>query len=527
LLACLADPDIVDRFGLVSSSGDALRIPPMKGNRAPLPRLRSTSSAGGEEMKAHSMIASSAVALVAQLADGTLTPHDLLDALAERIRTVNGLVNALPTLCFERARQAADQLMRKPVRERGLLFGLPVPIKDLTAVAAVRTTFGSPIFAEFVPDASDVLVERLERSGGLVYAKSNTPEFGAGANTFNEVFGRTLNPYDTRLSAAGSSGGAAVALATGMAWIAHGSDMGGSLRYPASFCGVVGLRPSPGRVARTCVHSVDDTLAVDGPMARSVEDVALALDAMAGEDCRDPLSKPRPATSFLASARSGWRPQRVAYSTDLGITPVDPRVVRITTRAVQVLCAAGVVIEEAHPDFAGAHEAFQVLRAQRYAQSLGSLLHDHRDQLKPEVVWNIEKGFRLTVEEVAQAERLRCAIMTRTAAFFQTYDLLLCPATIVPPFPVGERYVAQCNGTSFATYVDWLAIAYAATLAGTPALSLPCGFTDEGLPIGLQVVAPVNGEARLLAGARWIEQVLALKTHVPIDPRSPVSVAPA
>jgi amidase len=472
-------------------------------------------------MNSESIIAAPAVALVEQLADGTLTPHDLLDALGARIAEVNGVVNALPTLCFERARQAADQLIKKPVTERGLLFGLPVPIKDLTAVAGVRTTFGSPIFADFVPDTSDVLVEHLEQSGGLVYAKSNTPEFGAGANTFNEVFGCTLNPYDTRLSAAGSSGGAAVALATGMAWIAHGSDMGGSLRNPASFCGVVGLRPSPGRVAHTCTHSVDATLAVDGPMARSVEDLALALDAMAGEDCRDPLSKPRPASSFLASTRAGWRPRRVAYSTDLGITPVDPRVVQITTRAAQHLNASGVLIEEAHPDFSGAHEAFQVLRAQSYALSRGRLLHQHRDQMKPEVVWNIEKGLRLTVDEVAQAEHQRCAIMTRTAAFFRTYDLLLCPATIVPPFPVGDRYVAQCNGTSFATYVDWLAIAYAPTLACTPALSLPCGFTDDGLPIGLQVIAPANGEARLLAGARLIEQVLALDTHVAIDPRSP------
>jgi amidase len=478
-------------------------------------------------MNLESIIAASAVTLVDQLAKGTLTPHDLLDALSKRIAAVDGMVNALPTLCFERARRAADHWMKKPLGDRGLLCGLPLPIKDLTAVAGVRTTFGSPVFSDFVPDVSDVLVEHLEQAGGIIYAKSNTPEFGAGANTFNEVFGPTLNPYDTRLSAAGSSGGAAVALATGMAWIAHGSDMGGSLRNPASFCGVVGLRPSPGRVARTCASIVDGTLSVEGPMARTVEDLALALDAMSGDDSRDPLSKPRPATSFLASVRSHWRPRRIAYSEDLGITPVDPRVARVTRRAAQQLSECGVLVEEAHPDFSGAHESFQVLRAQSFALSRGPLLHQHRDKMKPEVVWNVEKGLRLTVDEIAQAERLRCAIMIRTAAFFQTYDLLLCPATIVPPFPVGERYVSQCNGIHFATYVDWLAIAYAPTLACTPALSLPCGFTDEGLPIGLQIIAPVNGEARLLAGARLVEKILALHPLGPIDPRGSVGPASA
>src|SRR5262245_60158281 len=215
-------------------------------------------------------------------------PHDLLDALERRIAAVDGAVNALPTLCFERARSAADRLMRKPAGERGLLAGLPVAIKDLNDVAGVRTTYGSPIFSDHVPQRSDILVEMLEERGAIVYAKSNTPEFGAGANTFNEVFGATRNPWNTARSAAGSSGGAAVALATGMAWVAHGSDMGGSLRNPASFNGIVGFRPSMGRVAHTPDGAVDHNLSQNGPMARNVEDVALLLDAMAGEDPRDP-----------------------------------------------------------------------------------------------------------------------------------------------------------------------------------------------------------------------------------------------
>ena len=242
------------------------------------------------------------------LRGGEVTPLDALDALQARISIVDPVVNALPILAFERARARADALMKRPLAERGRLAGLPIPIKDLTSVAGVRTTQGSKIFENFVPETSDVLVDRLEAEGGIIYAKSNTPEFGAGANTFNEIFGSTLNPYDTSRSAAGSSGGAAVAVATGMAWVAHGSDLGGSLRSPAGFCNIVGMRPTAGRVAQSRAVIVDATLGVQGPMARSVEDLALLLDAMAGDDPRDLLSKPRPPQSFLSAARSGATP---------------------------------------------------------------------------------------------------------------------------------------------------------------------------------------------------------------------------
>ena len=466
------------------------------------------------------LIGLSAVTLLDRLRSGVVTPHDLLDAIEDRIATVDPIVNALPTLCFDRARDHADRLMKRPLEERGRLAGLPVPIKDLTAVAEVRTTQGSPIFADAVPSASDVLVERLEAEGAIIYAKSNTPEFGAGGNTFNEVFGATLNPYDTSRSAAGSSGGAAVALATGMAWLAHGSDLGGSLRSPASFCGIVGMRPTPGRVAQSRTLRVDGTLGVQGPMARTVEDLALLLDAMAGDDPRDPLSKPRPTQSFLSSARSGWTPLRVAYSADLGITPVDPEVADITRRAAMSLVAAGVIVDEAHPDLNEAHDSFGVLRAHHFVISMGSLLESHRDKLKPDVIWNIEKGLGLRAIDLARAEHQRAAMMSRTSKFFETYDLLLCPTTIVPPFPVGERYVTSCSGVAFETYVDWLAIAYAITLVCAPALSLPCGHTRDGMPVGLQVVAAPNQDGRVLAGAKLLETILALHTLVPIEPNA-------
>jgi len=353
----------------------------------------------------------------------------------------------------------------------------------------------------------------------VIYAKSNTPEFGAGANTFNEVFGRTLNPWDTSKSAAGSSGGAAVALATGTAWLAHGSDMGGSLRNPASFCGIVGLRPSIGRVAHTPAVAVDRNLGVQGPMARNVEDLALLLDAMCGEHPADPLSLPVLPTSFLSAAKSGRKPKRVAYSPDLGITPVDPEVKAVTRKAAERFAEAGVTVEEAHPDLREAHECFHVLRALDFALSKATLLRTRRDLLKPEVIWNIEEGMKLTVEQIERAEAQRLAMTERTLKFFGDYDLLLCPATIVPPYPIENRYVSECDGKKFDNYVQWLGIVYAITLACCPALSLPCGFTKSGLPVGLQMVAKPRGEAELLAGAKVLEDVLGLRGTTPIDPR--------
>lgn len=472
-------------------------------------------------MADQALISESACAVVDKLKAGDVTPLELLDVLEQRIAEVDGKVNALPTLCFDRARAHAKTLMQKPVGERGLLAGLPVPIKDLTAVEGVLTTQGSPIFKDNIPAKSDLLVEHLEQNGAVIYAKSNTPEFGAGANTFNEVFGRTLNPWDTSRSAAGSSGGAAAALASGTAWLAHGSDMGGSLRNPASFCGIVGLRPSIGRVAHTPKFGVNRTLGVQGPMARNVEDLALLLDAMSGEHAADPLSLPALPTSFLSAARSGHKPKRIAYSPDLGITPVDPEVRAVTRKAAERFAELGAIVEEAHPDFREAHECFHVLRAFDFAISKAALLRTKRDLLKPEVIWNIEEGLKLTVEKLERAEAQRVAMTTRALEFFETYDLLLAPATIVPPFPIENRYVAECDGKKFDNYVEWLGIVYAITLACCPALSLPCGFTASGLPVGLQMVAKPRAEAQLIAGAKLLEDILGLRGTTPIDPRPP------
>jgi amidase len=465
------------------------------------------------------LIRHSAASLVRRLRAGEITPLDLLDAVERRISEVDDKVNALPTLCIERARDHARRLMNQPVDKRGRLAGLPIPIKDLVEVAGVRTTYGSPIYADHVPERSDILVDNLEMEGGVIYAKSATPEFGAGANTFNEVFGATLNPWDMSRSAAGSSGGAAVALATGMAWVAHGSDLGGSLRNPASFCGVVGLRPSPGRVARTPGAIVDDILSVEGPMARTVEDVALLLDAMTGEHPNDPVSLPRDGTSFHNAARTRPKLRRVAFSADLGVTPVDVEVAAICREAAGRFAEAGVAVEEAHPDFSSARSTFQTLRAAKFAASHAQRLAEHRDKLKPEMIWNIEKGLNLGMAEIVQAESLRSELIMRTNAFFDDYDLLMTPATIVPPYPIDQRYVTECAGVIFENYIDWLAIAFAISLTTAPAISLPCGFTRAGLPVGLQIVARPRGEAHLLGAAAQLEEILDLGSEVPIDPK--------
>ena len=467
----------------------------------------------------HDLTSWSAVDVVAALKSETITPLMCLDALERRISEVNPSINALVTLCFDRARKHANDLMQKPMRERGLLAGLPVPIKDLTDVAGVRSTQGSPIFANRIATESDILVRHLESEGGVIYAMSNTPEFGAGAHTFNEVFGVTRNPWNLKLSAAGSSGGAAAALASGMAWVAHGSDMGGSLRNPASFCGVVGMRPSPGRVASSVYGKIDGTLGLEGPMARNVSDLALLFDAMVGAEAGDPLSLPREDNYSYAISKS-WKPKKVAISRDLGITPVDPEVAEIIMAAGAKLQAAGVIVEEAHPDLSEMMNCFQTLRALGFAVGMRQLLIDHRELLKPEVIWNIEKGLALSVDEIAKAEAQRGMLFHRMGKFLNEYDLLLCPATIVPPFPVEQRYPTHCNGVEFETYVDWLLIVAVATMCACPAISIPCGFTKSKLPVGLQIIGPNRGEAKLLAGAKFMEDVLGLGVITPIEPRA-------
>ncbi len=472
------------------------------------------------------LIRLSAREAVRRLRSREISPLELVEAALARIEAVNPAVNAVPTLCADRARAQARRVMSgevaMPGDPRGWLAGLPMVIKDLNDVEGVRTTYGSPIFRDHVPERSGYEIERLEARGALVIGKSNTPEFGAGAQTFNEVFGATRNPWNTALTCSGSSGGSAVALATGMVWLANGSDLGGSLRTPASFCSVVGLRPSPGRVGHGPSASPFQTLSVEGPMARDVRDVALLLDAQAGFEPRDPLTSDAPAESFSAAVGRPPRLGRVAFTPDLGgITPVDAEVAAICRGAALRLGELGAAFEEGCPELGAATEVFTILRAEQFVTARAPLLEKHRDGLKPEVVWNIEHGLGLSAETIGWAERERGLMQRRMAAFFADHDLLLCPAAIVPPFPVETRYVAELNGHRFPSYIDWVTITYALTLTGCPVLSLPCGFTASGLPVGLQIVGPPRGEAGLLAAAAALEDLLGIAGRVPIDPRAP------
>ncbi len=453
-------------------------------------------------------------AAVDLLKRGQVSPLELVEAALARIAATDSSINAMPTLAADRARAAASRVDRASP-----LAGLPFAVKDLQNVAGVLTTRGSPIYAHHVPTRSDIVVERLEAAGGIVLAKSNTPEFGAGANTYNQIFADTRTPWNTRMTAGGSSGGSAAALAAGQVWLATGSDLGGSLRTPASYCGVVGLRPSPGRVPTGPGDFPFDTLGVEGPMARNVADCALMLDAMVGRHDEDPLSLEAPREPFLHALERARLPVRVAYSADLGICPVVPAVRQAAAAAMAKLTAAGVIVEEATPDLHDAQEIFRVLRAAGFAAGLKPEYDAHRDLLKPEVIWNIELGLALDAETIGRAERGRGRLYHRVLAFMKDYDLLLVPAASLPPFDVKTRWIRSLEGETFDNYVEWFRITYALSLTSLPILCLPCAMTAAGPPIGLQLVGRPRGEAALLQAGAALEDLFGLAGQVPIDPR--------
>jgi amidase len=449
------------------------------------------------------------------------TPLELIDAAERRVSEVEPALNALPIRCFERARDHARHLMRAAApgeRGPGFLYGLPIVVKDLTAVAGVRWTEGSLIYADRIATRSDILVERLEANGAIIIAKSNTPEFGAGGNTVNDVFGATRNPWNTAYTTGGSSGGSAAAVASGEAWLATGSDMAGSIRLPASFCSVVGLRPSPGRVAHGPRSLAFGMLDVDGPIARSVSDVALMLDAMSGEHWEDPLSLAAPAVPFVRAVIEPVAPKRVTWSPDLGISPLHPEVRAACERSLVMFAAMGAEIEERCPDFSQAEQCFQVLRNLQRVGGTVELLDRYRDQLSPEIVHYGSRGLSHTAREIALAELGRSALYQSMARLFQNCDLLITPTVMVPPFDVRQRHVMEVQGTILPDYFAWLRLTLAITLTACPAISVPCGFTTTGLPIGLQLVGKPRGEAALLSAAALFEASVEVP-QTPIDPR--------
>ena len=462
----------------------------------------------------------SAKEAISLLKNKEVSPLELIDAAEDRIRETEPAINALPTLCLDRAREHAHRLMKEPRTDTPphYLHGLPIAVKDLVEVADVRTTYGSPIYSDHISEHSDYLVECLENNGAVVIGKSNTPEFGAGSHTFNEVFGHTHNPWNTNLTAGGSSGGAAAALAAGQVWLATGSDLGGSLRNPASFCSVVGLRPSPGRIAHGPSALPFNDLSVDGPMARNVGDMALMLDAQVGRNPRDPISLASPEISFAHAAKHPKKPTKIAFSSNLGFLPVDPEVRQICETAAKSFEDMGIPVEEACIDFTGADEIFHVLRGQLFASGRQHLL-DKRDMLKPEVIWNIEAGLGMSGQEIALATHNRGQLFEKTLKFFDNYDLLLCPAAAVPPFDGKMRYPTEIDGTKLERYIDWLMICGMITLTGCAAASVPCGFTKNNKPVGLQVVARPHGEAEVISACSIYEQAHPYATMLPVDPK--------
>jgi amidase len=461
----------------------------------------------------------SAVELAALLRKREISARELLTAHLERIEQTNGTVNAIVTFCVERAMAeatAADEALAHGA-EVGPLHGLPFGVKDTHATEGVRTTQGSPLFADFVPRSDELLVARERAAGAIVIGKTNVPEFAAGSHTVNPVFGATHNPYDLTRSAGGSSGGSAAALACGMVPLADGSDMGGSLRNPASFCNVVGLRTSPGRVPSWPSFTPWSTLGVQGPLGRTVEDVALLLSVQAGPDARAPLSIEAPGSVFRAPLRQDVTGLRLAWSSDLGGTvPVEPAVTDVLAAQVKVFEDLGCTVEQACLDFTGADTVFRTLRAWQFDMVMGPLRDSRADEMKATLIWNIDQARSLTGADIARAELLHAELFQRVRRFFEEYDGLLLPVSQTPPFDGELEYPTVIAGVPQETYLDWMRSAYFVSATASPAISVPAGFTPDGLPVGLQIVGAHRAELTVLRLAHAFEQATRVGERRPV-----------
>ena len=434
--------------------------------------------------------------------------RDVVSAHLDQIERVNPRVNAVVTLTADAALAAADDADRRlgAGEEIGVLGGLPVLHKDLVDTKGIRTTHGSPLYADHVPAADALIIERLRAAGAGTMGKTNTPEFGAGSQTFNRVFGRTLNPYNTARTCGGSSGGAAVALACGLSPIADGSDTGGSLRNPANFCNVVGFRPSPGRVPQYPAEVGWFPISVQGPMARTVEDAALMLAALAGPDPRSPIAISESGDQFLAPLERDFRGVKIAYTRDFGELPVDPRITSVIDDQRGVFETVGCRVEDACPSFADADEIFQLWRAWRFELRFEKLVAEHRDEIKETILWNVQKGREITGPQLARAERDRTLLYHRLRTFMEEYEFLVAPVSQVPPFDVEQEYITEIDGVAMETYIDWMKSCYFVTVTGLPAISVPCGFTSEGTPVGVQIIGRHQDDLGVLQLAYAFQQ---------------------
>jgi amidase len=434
-----------------------------------------------------------------------LSATEVVRAFIAQIERVNPKVNAVVTFVPEQALKHARALDRRK-GPKPPLAGLPIAYKDLIVTKGIRTTFGSRIYADNVPAEGHALVERLTAAGAITLGKTNTPEFGAGSQTFNEVFGATRNPYDLSKTCGGSSGGAAAAVASGLLPFADGSDLAASLRNPGNFCNVVGFRPTPGRVPGYPAGDAWDTLPVMGPIARTVEDAAFLLAAMSGPDPRAPTSITEPGSAFARPLARDFRGTRVAWSADFGGLPMDPRVTAALAPQRKLLASLGCRVEDAVPDFEGATEAFETLRALSFLQRFGPLLKTHRALLKDTVIWNIEQGLALDPERIGRAQALRTQLFQRMRSFLERYEFLVVPVNQVPPFPVDLDYPREIAGVGMGNYLDWMKSCYYITITSHPAISVPAAFTPDGLPVGLQIVGRYRDDFGVLQLAHAFEQ---------------------
>jgi amidase len=447
--------------------------------------------------------------LRAALGRREVSAREVLAAHLDQIARLNPQINAVITLDEDRAlaaAAAADELAASGT-ELPALHGLPVAHKDLHETAGLLTTYGSPVRADYVPEHDALVIERMRRAGVITIGKTNVPEFGAGSHTFNPLFGATRNPYDPSRSAGGSSGGTAAALTCGMHPLGDGSDMGGSLRNPASFCNVVGFRPSPGRVPGWPALLGWGTLGVSGPMARTVADTALLLSVQAGPDPRSPIALETPGTRFAEPLEFDPRGLRVAFSPDLGgLVPVEPEVAAAVTGAAQVFAGLGAAVTEASPDLTGADAVFRTLRAWNFEAAFGPLEEQHPDQFKATLRGNIAQGRALTGRDLSRAEEMHTVLFHRVRQFFTGYDIVLLPVSQVLPFDVDQEYPAEINGVPMIDYLDWMQSAYLVSATGCPALSVPAAFSSGGLPIGVQLVGPHHADFAVLQAGHAFEQ---------------------
>ncbi|MBS1874862.1 MAG: amidase [Acidobacteria bacterium] len=448
-----------------------------------------------------------AVDMARLIREGGLSARELVTAHLDRIERLNPRVNAIVTLTAEQAMREAAAADEDQVhgRLRGPLHGLPVAHKDLAETAGVRTTFGSPLFRDNIPVQDEIVVERLKRAGAITLGKTNTPEFGAGSQTFNPVFGATLNPYDVSRTCGGSSGGAAVALACGFTPIADGSDMGGSLRNPAAFCNVVGLRTAPGRVPNRAFGLAWSPLAVTGPMARTVADVAMMLSAIAGPDARSPISLDHPGEVFAEPLGRDLKGVRIAWFRDLGGVPFDRRIRAVVDAQRRVFEDLGCIVEVAEPGFEGVNETFLTLRAWTFEAAFGDLPPAAKAQLKDTIRHEIDRGASLAARDISRAEFAHTAFWQRFQQLLERYEYFILPVTQVPPFDVQQPYISEIDGVPMTSYTDWMRSCYYISVAGNPAISVPCGFTAEGLPVGLQIVGRWRDEWSVLQLAHAYE----------------------